>query len=70
MAGIANALSNLIAKTPLSAAFGSNVHLPEAEDKSLLAEHQGAGVDSEKCDMRIEGMTCASCVKVCIGDVL
>lgn len=64
MAGIANAFSNLIAKTPLSAAFASNVHLPETEDKSLLADQKG-GLESEKCDLRIEGMTCGACVEVC-----
>ncbi|KAI5123517.1 hypothetical protein M0805_006677 [Coniferiporia weirii] len=62
MSTISNALSSLFAKTPLSAAFGSNVHLPDAEDKSLLAEQKVRG-DVEKCDLRIEGMTCGACVE-------
>ncbi|EJD07313.1 copper P-type ATPase CtaA [Fomitiporia mediterranea MF3/22] len=62
MSVITTAFSNLLAKTPLSAAFASNVHLPEAEDKSLLAEQKG-GMEVEKCDLRIEGMTCGACVE-------
>lgn len=67
MSGISNAFTNLIARTPLSAAFGANVQLPEAEDKSLIAETKEHG-EIEKCDLRIEGMTCGACVEVC--DVL
>ena len=63
MAGLANAFTNFIAKTPLSAAFSANIQLPQTEDKSLLAEQKG-GVESEKCDLRIEGMTCGACVEV------
>ncbi|THH11861.1 hypothetical protein EW145_g371 [Phellinidium pouzarii] len=62
MSALSNAFSNLIAKTPLSGAFGSNVHLPDTDDKSLLAE-QKAGSELEKCELRIEGMTCGSCVE-------
>lgn len=63
MSGISNAFTNLIARTPLSAAFGANVQLPEAEDKSLIAETKEHG-EIEKCDLRIEGMTCGACVEV------
>ena len=63
MDGLANAFTNLVAKTPLSAVFAQNVQLPEAEDKSLLADQKG-GLESEKCDLRIEGMTCGACVEV------
>ena len=64
MSAIADAFTSFIARTPLSAAFGANVHLPEQEDKSLVAETKEHG-EMEKCDLRIEGMTCGACVEVC-----
>ena len=63
MAALTNAFSNLLARTPLSSSFGASVQLPEQEDKSLLAEQKDRG-EVEKCDLRIEGMTCGACVEV------
>ncbi|KAH8116467.1 copper P-type ATPase CtaA [Phellopilus nigrolimitatus] len=62
MSVISTAFTNLLAKTPLSGAFASNIHLPDADDKSLLAEEKNHG-ETEKCDLRIEGMTCGACVE-------
>lgn len=62
MSSFATAINNLLAKTPLSATFGSKVALPDPEDKSLLAENSHG--ESEKCEVRIEGMTCGACVEV------
>lgn len=58
-----SAFSSLLAKTPLSAAFSPSVKLPVAEDKSLMQE-QELHEEIEKCDLRIEGMTCGACVEV------
>lgn len=38
------------------------MQLPEPEDKSLLAEQKERN-EVEKCDLRIEGMTCGACVE-------
>ncbi|KAL5537182.1 CCC2 [Sanghuangporus sanghuang] len=62
MSAFTSAFTSILAKTPLSVAFGSNVHLPMEDDKSLLAEQKG-GKEAEKCDLRVEGMTCGACVE-------
>lgn len=56
-------LSELWASTPLSSTFRSKgVELPpDSESSALMDKGQSA---SEKCDLRIEGMTCGSCVEV------
>ncbi|KLO07649.1 copper P-type ATPase CtaA [Schizopora paradoxa] len=61
MSSFASAINSLLAKTPLSASFGTKVALPDSEDKSLLAESNHG--ESEKCEVRIEGMTCGACVE-------
>ena len=67
MSVLSSAFSSLIAKNPLSSAFSPNVHLPEPVDGSLMSEHKEHG-EVEKCDLRIEGMTCGACVEVCPTD--
>ncbi|KII87376.1 hypothetical protein PLICRDRAFT_112806 [Plicaturopsis crispa FD-325 SS-3] len=56
--------TNMLAKTPLSASFGK-LGLPLTDDEPL-----GTGKSmstSEKCELRIEGMTCGSCVEAIEG---
>ncbi|KAJ7281506.1 Cu-transporting P-type ATPase [Mycena rebaudengoi] len=58
-------LTELWASSPLSATFKStgDVQLfPDAESSSLMQKGQSA-----KCDLRIEGMTCGSCVEAIEG---
>ena len=60
MAGLSAALNLL--RTPRSPSSG-HVELSLKEDEPLVA---GSGLASEKCELRIEGMTCGACVEVCI----
>ena len=61
MSTISTVVTNILANTPLSSTFGM-VGLPTEQDESLLT---GEAVScSEKCELRIEGMTCGSCVEV------
>ncbi|KAJ7898444.1 Cu-transporting P-type ATPase [Mycena leptocephala] len=57
-------LSELWASTPLSSSFRSKgVELPVDSESSALMDKS----TSEKCDLRIEGMTCGSCVEAIEG---
>ena len=58
MAGI-NAALNMF-RTPQTPVSGK-VELPTDEDEPLVG---GEGLASEKCELRIEGMTCGACVEV------
>jgi len=62
MSGISTVFTNILAKTPLSASFGK-VLLPSSEDEPLVTDKAGSSL-SEKCEFRIEGMTCGACVEV------
>ncbi|RDX54380.1 copper P-type ATPase CtaA [Lentinus brumalis] len=57
MAGLSAALNLL--RTPRSASFGHG-ELSLKEDEPLVS---GNGLASEKCELRIEGMTCGACVE-------
>ncbi|KAH9921695.1 copper P-type ATPase CtaA [Epithele typhae] len=57
MAGI-NAALNLL-RTPRTPRTPGKVELPLGENEPLVAE----GLVSEKCELRIEGMTCGACVE-------
>ncbi|KAM5544236.1 hypothetical protein V8D89_001896 [Ganoderma adspersum] len=59
MAGINAALSNMFRSTPRNSVSGK-VELPQREDEPLTG---GEGLKSEKCELRIEGMTCGACVE-------
>ncbi|KAF7308567.1 Copper P-type ATPase [Mycena chlorophos] len=57
-------LSELWASTPLSATFRSkSVGLPTDGANEALLKGEGSSGASEKCDLRIEGMTCGACVE-------
>ncbi|KAF7370595.1 Copper P-type ATPase [Mycena sanguinolenta] len=59
-------LSELWASTPLSSTFRSKgVELPIDSESSALMDK--SEILSEKCDLRIEGMTCGSCVEAIEG---
>ena len=60
MAGINAALSNMFRSTPRNSVSGK-VELPQREDEPLTG---GEGLKSDKCELRIEGMTCGACVEV------
>lgn len=62
MSAISAVFTNLMSKTPLTASFGK-VGLPTVEDEPLVTGKEGGSM-SEKCELRIEGMTCGSCVEV------
>ena len=64
MAGI-NAALNMF-RTPQTPTSGK-VGLPTDEDEPLVG---GEGLASEKCELRIEGMTCGACVEVCFLHIL
>ncbi|KAJ7180675.1 Cu-transporting P-type ATPase [Mycena filopes] len=60
-------LSELWASTPLSSTFRSRgVELPADSESSALMDDKESSA-SEKCDLRIEGMTCGSCVEAIEG---
>ena len=61
MSAFSTAINNLFAGTPLSSTFGPKVYLSDGEDKALIGEEK-----TEKCELRIEGMTCGACVEVCL----
>jgi len=59
-------LNNLWANSPFSASFGHNLELPMDSSEPLLTADKDFDNEptSKKCDLRIEGMTCGSCVEV------
>ncbi|KAI1785679.1 hypothetical protein LXA43DRAFT_106790 [Ganoderma leucocontextum] len=58
MAGL-NAALSMFRSTPRTSISGG-VELPQGEDEPLVG---GDGLVSEKCELRIEGMTCGACVE-------
>lgn len=63
---MANFLTNIWARSPLSSSFGS-VELPMGSSEPLMA-NAGKELDLEvpayeKCEFKIEGMTCGACVE-------
>lgn len=53
----------MISHTPLTSVFGK-VGLPVSEEEPLTSEPKPSeGVVPDKCDLRIEGMTCGACVE-------
>lgn len=54
-------LSNIWAGSPLAASFSHS-----SSEPLLMADKEGALDErlSDKCELRIEGMTCGSCVEV------
>ncbi|KZP25579.1 copper P-type ATPase CtaA [Athelia psychrophila] len=63
MSAISQVFTNIMLKTPLAASFGK-VSLPAEEEEPLAGKEES---QSEKCDLRIEGMTCGSCVEAIEG---
>jgi len=61
MSAISAVFTNILGKTPLSAPFGK-VELPSGDNEPLIS-----GSSLEKCELRIEGMTCGSCVEAIEG---
>ncbi len=66
---MANFLTNIWARSPLSSSFGS-VELPMGSSEPLMA-NAGKELDVdvpayEKCEFKIEGMTCGACVEVSV----
>ncbi|KAI0035302.1 copper P-type ATPase CtaA [Vararia minispora EC-137] len=59
MATISSTLSGLWSKAPLRSPMSGKLELPTTEDEPLTAKLE----DSDSCELRIEGMTCAACVK-------
>ncbi|KAI0749902.1 copper P-type ATPase CtaA [Daedaleopsis nitida] len=57
MAGLSAALN--ILRTPLSPSSGK-LELPHTENEPLVS---GDGLAADKCELRIEGMTCSACVE-------
>lgn len=60
-------LSTLLASTPLSATFRLSKQDPSDSEPLMLNGGKGIALDeptSEKCELRIEGMTCGACVEV------
>lgn len=62
-------LNNILARSPLSASFSQSptAFTSSSSSKALMgdSEKELPHVDqSEKCELRVEGMTCGSCVEV------
>jgi Cu+-exporting ATPase len=64
MSAISAVFTNILGKTPLSASFGK-VELLSSDNEPLVS-----GSSSEKCELRIEGMTCGSCVEVSVHNII
>ena len=60
---ISGVLNNLIGRTPLSASFPA-VSLKVEEHEPLVGKEYTPQPESAKCELRIDGMTCGSCVEV------
>ncbi|KAH9933503.1 copper transporting p-type ATPase-like protein [Fomitopsis serialis] len=59
ISGISAAVSTLLGSNTSVPVPSGKVELPMEEDEPLTAK----GLASEKCDIRIEGMTCSACVE-------
>lgn len=59
MSAISATFTNLWSKLPMTPTSGK-LGLPLSNDEPL----EGKGARIEKCELRIEGMTCGSCVEV------
>lgn len=62
MSAISATFSNLWSKVPMTPSFSGKVGLPVSSDEPLTGKSFGG--NSEKCELRIEGMTCGACVEV------
>lgn len=62
MAGLSAAFNGLLG-TPRTPTSGK-LELPVGKHEPLAA---AGGPASEKCELRIEGMTCGACVEVCVS---
>ena len=64
---MATFISNLLGTNPSQAQAAGKLELPLSEEEPLAASPMGPL--SEKCELRIEGMTCGACVEVrsCCG---
>lgn len=60
VSGLSAAVSNLLGSNTSVSVPSGKVELPIEEDEPLTAK----GLVSEKCELRIEGMTCSACVEV------
>ena len=60
VSGISAAVSTLLGSNTSVPVPSGKVELPVEEDEPLAAK----GLVSEKCELRIEGMTCSACVEV------
>ena len=60
---MATFISNLLGTNPSQAQAAGKLELPLSEEEPLAASPMGPL--SEKCELRIEGMTCGACVEVC-----
>ncbi|KAE9387515.1 heavy metal translocatin [Gymnopus androsaceus JB14] len=60
-------LKELWASTPLSSNFRSAVELPMGSSEPLIDKGPFDGAASDQCELRIEGMTCGSCVEAIEG---
>ncbi|EGN96792.1 hypothetical protein SERLA73DRAFT_170172 [Serpula lacrymans var. lacrymans S7.3] len=65
MSALSAAISSVLEKAKISASPSGGVELPLAQDEPLAtAESFLSDVNgSEKCELRVEGMTCGSCVE-------
>ena len=66
-------ISNLWSKSPLGASFGQHaVLLPLDNDDSEVGAFKESTYtpQSQTCELRIESMTCGSCVEVCLAIIL
>lgn len=61
MSAISAVFTNILAKKRISESFGK-VLLSSSEDEPLVIGKEGGNM-SEKCELRIEGMTCGACVE-------
>ena len=59
---MATFISNLLGTNPSQAQASGKLELPLSEEEPLAASPMGPL--SEKCELRIEAMTCGACVEV------